>query len=158
MKVIKEFREFAIKGSVMDMGIGVIIGTAFGKIVDSFVTDIFTPPLAMLLGKVSFSNLYINLSGTTYSSLKDAQAAGAITINYGVFLDSILHFCIVAATAFLFIRQMNKLRKMPLSSVATKLCEQCFTNIPARAVKCPNCTSVIGPNETRTVKINYRAS
>jgi len=126
----------------MDMGIGVIIGTAFGKIVDSLVTDIIMPPIGLLLGRVDFSNLYINLTDRKYSSLFEAEEAGAATINYGLFINSILHFGIVAFATFITIRQLNKMRKAP-SSFTSKQCPICFMNIPAEAKRCPNCTSIL---------------
>ncbi|MFC4322050.1 large-conductance mechanosensitive channel protein MscL [Litchfieldia salsa] len=142
MKVVQEFKEFAIRGNVIDMGIGVIIGTAFGKIVDSLVSDIIMPPIGLLLGRVDFSNLYINLSNRPYSSLSAAKEAGAATINYGLFINSVFHFGIVAFATFITIRQINKLRSSP-TSFSSKSCPACFTTIPAEAYRCPNCTSML---------------
>jgi len=145
MAILKEFKEFAVKGNVVDLAIGIIIGTAFGKIVTSLVSDIIMPPIGLLLGKVDFSNLYLNLSGQQYESLKAAQAAGASTINYGLFINVIIDFIIVAFVMFLVVKQMNRLKRQPepVTPVApnTKECPFCFTNIPIKATRCPNCTS-----------------
>jgi large conductance mechanosensitive channel len=109
--MLKEFKEFAMRGNVIDMAVGIVIGAAFGKIVSSFVADILTPPIGLLLGNADFSELYVNLTDTSYASLAAAQEAGAATINYGVWLNSVLDFLIVAFAVFLVIRQMNRLKK-----------------------------------------------
>lgn len=164
LKVIQEFREFAMRGSVIDMGIGVIIGTAFGKIVDSLVTDIIMPPIGLLMGKVDFSNLYINLTNTEFRSLAEAKEIGAATINYGLFFNSILHFGIVAFATFITIRQINKIRRTPGASITSQQCSYCFTNIPKEAKRCPNCTSVLDetimkqPEMIKQPKITIKAS
>lgn len=139
----KEFRDFAMRGNVIDLAIGVIIGTAFGRIVTSLVNDIVMPPLGVLLGKVDFSNLYINLSGQTYDSLVAAKAAGAATINYGVFINTVIDFVIVAFAIFLLVRGINRIKKTPAPApvVPTKECPFCYTQIPIKATRCPNCTS-----------------
>ncbi len=142
--MLKEFKEFAMKGNVLDMAIGIIIGAAFGKIVTSFVSDVLMPPIGKLMGKVDFSGLYINLSGTSYKSLAEAKAAGAATINYGIFLNTVLDFLIVAFAIFLLIRQVNKLRApkpAPPAPPSTKECNYCLSVIPIKAVRCPQCTS-----------------
>jgi large conductance mechanosensitive channel len=142
--MLKEFRDFAIKGNVIDLAIGIIIGTAFGRIVTSLVTDIIMPPLGVLLGKVDFSNLYINLSGKAYASLADAKTAGAATINYGLFINTIIDFVIVAFVIFLMVRGINRMKKAPaLAPVIpnTKECPFCYTQIPLKATRCPTCTS-----------------
>jgi len=141
--MIKEFREFAVKGSAMDMAVGIIIGAAFGTVVKSLVDDIIMPPIGLLLGRVDFSNLFVNLSGTGYASLTAAQAAGAPTINYGLFLNNILSFVIVAFAVFLLVRNLNRLRREePVAEeVTTKDCPFCHTEIPLAAVRCPHCTS-----------------
>ena len=140
----KEFKEFILRGSVLDLAIGIIIGAAFGKIVTSFVNDILMPPVGLLLGKVDFANLFINLSGTPYATLADAQAAGAATINYGLFINTVLDFVIVAFVIFLVVRQVNRMRRKPAAVPAeptTKECPYCFSVIPIKALRCPNCTS-----------------
>lgn len=145
--MFKEFKEFALRGSVLDLAIGVIIGGAFGKIVTSLVNDIIMPPIGLLLGKVDFSNLYINLSGTRYANLADAKAAGAATINYGSFLNTIIDFVIVAFIIYLLIRQFNRLSPKPAPQVTTRECPYCCTQIPINATRCPNCTSELTPLE-----------
>ena len=109
--MLKEFREFAMRGNMIDMAVGIIIGAAFGKIVSSFVADVIMPPIGLLLGKVDFSNLYLNLSGGDFQSLADAKAAGAATLNYGVFFNTVLDFIIVAFAVFMLIRQINRLKR-----------------------------------------------
>lgn len=145
VKMLKEFKEFALKGSVLDLAIGVIIGAAFGKIVTSLVNDIIMPPIGLLLGKVDFSSLFWNISGKSYASLADAQAAGAPTINYGIFLNTIIQFIIIAFVIFLIVRQINKLRKPAAAEPTTRECPHCFTSISKKADRCPNCTSQIEP-------------
>ena len=140
--MLKEFREFAMRGNVLDLAIAVIIGGAFGKIVTSFVNDILMPPIGLLLGGVNFADLFISLNGQAYPSLADAVAAGAPTINYGVFLNTVIDFIIVAFVIFLIIRAMNRFKKpAPAAAPTTKECPHCFTNIPLKATRCPNCTS-----------------
>lgn len=146
-KFLKDFKEFAVRGSVVDMGIGVVVGTAFVKIVDSLVSDIIMPPIGLVLGKVNFSNLYINLSGGHYRSLVEAKEAGAVTINYGVFIDSIIHFAIVALATYFTIVQINRIRRAPAESLTTKECPYCFRSIPTRAVRCPQCTTILNDEE-----------
>ncbi|MBU9719950.1 MULTISPECIES: large conductance mechanosensitive channel protein MscL [Bacillaceae] len=147
MSFFQGFKEFAIRGNVVDMGIGIIIGAAFGNIVTSFVSDVLMPPIGLLLGKVNFSSLYINLSGGNYASLKEAQEAGAATINYGLFIETVIHFIIIAFAAYLVILQMVKLRKAPMESTKVKNCPYCFSDIPSRAVRCPKCTSDVNVEE-----------
>ncbi len=138
----KEFKEFAMRGNVLDMAVGIIIGAAFGKIITSFVNDIIMPPLGLLMGKIDFSSLYINLSGKSFVSLAAAKAAGAATINYGLFLNTVLDFLIVAIVIFLLIRQINRLKRQPApAEVTTKECPYCFSAIPLKATRCPHCTS-----------------
>jgi len=148
MEFFQGFKEFAIRGTVVDMGIGLIIGAAFGSIVTSFVSDVLMPPLGLLLGKVDFSNLYINLSGGRYHTLVEAEAAGALTINYGSFIETIIHFVIIAFASYLVIIQMVKLRKSSIESTKTKTCHVCFSDIPSRALRCPKCTSNIEEKTT----------
>ncbi|MEI8014724.1 MAG: large conductance mechanosensitive channel protein MscL [Nitrospiraceae bacterium] len=140
--MLKEFKEFAMKGNVLDMAIGVIIGGAFGKIVSSLVSDVLMPPLGLLMGKVDFSSLFINLSGTPQPSLTAAKAAGAPTINYGVFLQATFDFIIIAFVIFLFVKQVNRLKQpAPAAAPTTKDCPYCLSAIPIKAAKCAHCTS-----------------
>jgi large conductance mechanosensitive channel len=140
--MLKEFKEFAMKGNVLDMAIGIIIGAAFGKIITSLVADVIMPPIGLILGKVDFSSLFLSLSGTHYDSLVAAKAAGAPTINYGVFLNNVIDFLIVAFVIFMVIRQVNRWKKpVPVAAPVTKECPYCFTAIPIKAMRCPNCTS-----------------
>ncbi len=142
--MLKEFKEFAMKGNVLDMAIGVIIGGAFGKIVTSLVSDVLMPPLGLVLGKVDFSSLFLNLSGTPQPSLAAAKAAGAPTVNYGVFLQTVLDFIIIAFVVFMIVKQVNRL-KTPAAPAAptTKDCPLCLSTIPIRATKCAHCTSSV---------------
>ncbi|MFI5365728.1 MAG: large-conductance mechanosensitive channel protein MscL [Candidatus Binatia bacterium] len=140
--MFKEFKEFALKGNVLDMAVGIIIGAAFGKIITSLVTDIVMPPIGLLLGKVDFSSLFVDLSGQSHASLASAKAAGAATINYGVFLNSVLDFLIVAFVMFMIIRQFNRMKRQPApAAVTTKPCPYCVSTIPLAASRCPQCTS-----------------
>ena len=140
--MIKEFKEFIMRGNVVDLAVGIIIGGAFGKIVSSFVGDILMPPLGLLLGKINFSDLFINLSGTAYPSVAAAKAAGAPTINYGLFINTIIDFLIVAFAIYLLIVQVNRMQKKPEAAPpATKDCPFCLSAIPVKAVRCPHCTS-----------------
>jgi large conductance mechanosensitive channel len=142
--MLKEFKEFAMKGNVLDMAIGVIIGGAFGKIVTSLVSDVLMPPLGLVLGKVDFSSLFLNLSGTPQPSLAAAKAAGAPTVNYGVFLQTVLDFIIIAFVIFMIVKQVNRL-KTPAAPGAptTKDCPLCLSTIPIKATKCAHCTSSV---------------
>jgi large conductance mechanosensitive channel len=143
MSFVKEFRDFAMRGNVLDMAIGIIIGAAFGKIVSSLVNDLLMPPLGMLMGQVNFASLFVPLDGSDHPSLEAAKEAGAPTLNYGVFLQSVLDFVLVALAIFVIIRQVNRFKK-PVAAPeapATKECGFCASSIPARAVRCPNCTS-----------------
>jgi large conductance mechanosensitive channel len=146
--MLKEFKEFAVKGNMIDMAVGIIIGGAFGKIVTSLVNDILMPPIGLILGKVDFSNLFVSLSRVQYKSLAEAKAAGAATLNYGLFLNNIVDFVIVAFAIFLLIKQINKLRRnmekpAPAAQPITKECPHCCSMIPIKATRCPNCTSEI---------------
>ena len=140
--MLKEFKEFAMRGSVVDLAVGIIIGGAFGKIVTSFVNDILMPPIGKLLGNVDFSNLFINLGDGEYSTLAAAQEAGAATINYGLFFNTVLDLLIVAFAIFLLIKQLNRMAKEePPADPTTKECQFCHTEIPIQATRCPHCTS-----------------
>ena len=145
----KEFKEFAMKGNVIDLAIGVVIGGAFGKIVTSLVNDIIMPVIGRLVGKVDFSNLYINLSGQQFNSLQEAQAAGAATINYGLFLNNLINFLIIAFSIFIVIKQINKLKNFTMKKEEVKVeatekdCPYCCTKIDIKATRCPHCTSVL---------------
>jgi large conductance mechanosensitive channel len=141
--MLKEFKEFAMRGSVLDMAIGIIIGSAFGQIITALVNDIIMPPIGLVLGKINFSNLFIDLSGHGYTALADAQAAGAPTINYGIFINTVIDFIIVAFVVFMLVRSINRLMKKPEAPAAptTKECPHCCTAIPIKATRCPNCTS-----------------
>jgi len=143
--MFKEFKEFVVRGNVMDMAVGIIIGAAFGKIVTSLVSDIVMPPIGKVLADVDFSNLFIDLSGKHYATLKAAQDAKAATINYGIFLNTVIDFLIVAFIIFLVVRQVNKLKKQPAPAAPnTKDCPYCVSAIPIPATRCPHCTSQLG--------------
>ena len=142
--MLGEFRAFAMHGSMVDMAVGIIIGAAFGRVVSSFVSDILMPPIGLLSGHSDFSNKFINLSGKAFATLADAKAAGAATINYGVFLNAFTDFLIVAFTVFMLIRQVNRLKTEEKGAVAlTRECPFCFSAIPIRATRCPQCTSAV---------------
>jgi large conductance mechanosensitive channel len=142
--MFKELKEFAMQGNAMDMAIGIIIGAAFGKIVTSFVQDVLMPPIGMLMGGVDFSNYFLALSGQTFPTLAAAKEAGAPTLNYGVFVNTVLDFLIVAFAIFLMIRQLNKLKKKEEVAPAAptqKECPQCLSSIPIKAKRCAHCTT-----------------
>jgi large conductance mechanosensitive channel len=146
--MLKEFKEFAMRGNVIDMAVGIIIGAAFGTIVKSLVADVIMPPIGLLLGDVDFSNLFFTLKdGATagpYTTLADAQAVSAVTINYGVFINTVISFVIVAFCVFLLIRSINKLKRHkdePQAEPTTKECPYCFSTIAIKATRCANCTS-----------------
>ena len=139
--MLKEFKEFAMRGNVLDMAVGIIIGAAFGKIVTSFVGDVLMPPLGLILGKVDFANLFINLSGKSYASVAEAKAAGAATLNVGVFINTVIDFVLVAFAIFLLVKQVNRLKRQPEAAPTTKECLFCFSTIPLKATRCPHCTS-----------------
>jgi len=142
--MIKEFKEFVTRGNVLDLAVAVIIGGAFGKIVTSFVNDVLMPPFGLLLGGVDFTNLFIPLDGQTYESLETAKTAGAATLNYGVFINTIIDFLIIALVIFLIVKAANKMKKpAPAAAPTTKECPHCFTTISIKATRCPNCTSEI---------------
>ena len=142
--MVKEFKEFAVKGNVLDLAIGVIVGGAFGKIVSSLVNDIIMPVIGSIIGKVDFTNFFISLDGIKYDTLAEAKKAGAATLNYGMFINTIIEFLIISFSLFLVVRQINKLRRFeePVKET-TKKCEYCFSDIPIEAIRCPHCTSVL---------------
>jgi large conductance mechanosensitive channel len=141
--MIKEFKEFAMRRNALDMAVGIIIGAAFGQIVTSFVQDVLMPPVGRLLGHVDFSNLFLSLSGTHYDTVAAAKAAGAATLNYGLFLNTVINFLIVASAVFLLVRQVNRLAPKPAlaPALATRDCPYCLSAVPVKATKCAYCTS-----------------
>ncbi len=145
--MFKEFKEFAMRGNVVDMAVGIIIGAAFGSIVSSLVADVIMPPIGMLLGKVDFSNLFAVLkegaAAGPYASLAAAKAAGAVTINYGVFVNAVINFLIVALAVFFLVRGLNRLKRKneAPAEVTTRECPQCLSTIPLKARRCSHCTS-----------------
>jgi large conductance mechanosensitive channel len=146
--MFREFKEFAMRGNVVDMAVGIIIGAAFGTIVNSLVQDVIMPPIGLLLGNIDFSNFFAVLKegrvAGPYASVAAAKAAGAVTLNYGVFINTIISFVIVAFAVFLLIRTLNRLRRQeeaPPAAPTTKECSYCFSKIPIQATRCPNCTS-----------------
>ena len=143
--MLKEFKEFAARGSVIDLAVGVIIGASFGKIVSSLVSDVIMPPIGLLIGRVDFKSLFVSLTGDSYASLADAQKAAAPTINYGIFLNTLFEFLIVAFVIFLLVRQINRLVPPPVTAPAdpAKACPFCASQIPLAAKRCPFCTSTL---------------
>ena len=145
--MLKDFKEFALKGNAVDLAIGVIIGAAFGTVVTSMVNDILMPPIGKVLGGVDFANFFVVLGGGQYPSLKAAKDAGAATINYGVFVNNVINLLIVAAVLFLVVKAMNALRReqavAPVKAPTTKDCPMCATTIPLTAKRCPHCTSTL---------------
>ena len=151
--MFKEFKEFAMRGNVLDMAVGIIIGGAFGTIISSMVNDVLMPPIGLALGNVDFTNLFIVLkdgakAAAPYAALADAKAAGAVTINYGLFINSVVSFVIVAFCVFMLIRTMNRLKReeaAPAAEPTTRDCPFCYSAIPLKASRCPNCTSEVTP-------------
>jgi large conductance mechanosensitive channel len=166
IRIVKEFRLFIMNGSVAEIGIGMVIGAAFVSVIDSFVSDVLLPPIGLVLAKVNFSELFISLSGGSYETLGAAQEAGAATINYGLFLSTLLRFLLVLFAIFIVIRQINKIRNpkgSPISSMTKKECQYCFSKIPKLAVKCPQCTSDLMPKDENTnnqmrISLNKKSS
>ncbi|MGM7703206.1 large conductance mechanosensitive channel protein MscL [Pseudalkalibacillus sp. Hm43] len=159
MRFFFGLKEFLLRGNVVDMGIGIIIGTAFSKIVQSFVSDIIMPPIGLILGKTDFSELYLNLSGRTFSSLQEAQEAGAATVNIGLFVETIIHFLIVAFAVYLFILQVNKVRSVPIEQTRFKTCPFCYSTISNLASRCPQCTSELNEPPTSSserLKVRFK--
>ena len=150
MGMMKEFKEFAIKGNVIDMAVGIVIGAAFGTIVKSFVADVIMPPIGLLMGGVDFANMFTVLKDGaeglgTYATVAEAQAAGAVTLNYGMFINTVISFLIIAMAIFMVVKSMNNMKKKeaeaPAAAPTTKECSHCFSTIHIKAVKCPSCTS-----------------
>ncbi len=148
--MLKEFRDFAMRGNVIDLAVGIIIGAAFGKIVSSLVDDVLMPPLGLVLGRVDFSSLFLSLSGQHYDSIAAAKAAGAATLNYGLFINAVVNFLIVAFAVFILVRQVNHwpakfapTKDQAPPSPAAKDCPYCLSSIPLKATRCPHCTSQI---------------
>lgn len=140
--MLEEFKKFIMRGNVLDLAIGIIIGGSFGQIISSLVDDIIMPPIGLLLGKVDFSNLFLSLDGNAYASLAAAKEAGAATLNYGLFINTLINFLIVAFAIFLLIKQVNRFQKpVEPEAPATKDCPYCQTAIPVKATRCPHCTS-----------------
>ena len=142
--MLKEFKEFALRGNMLDMAVGIILGAAFGNIVSSLVNDILMPPVGLLLGRVDFSNLFLSLSGHPYATLAEARAAGTPTLNYGLFVNTVVHFVIVAFAVFLLVRQINRLRRRVEAQPAppaARDCPYCLSPIPLKALRCAHCTS-----------------
>ena len=142
--MLKEFKEFALHSNMVDVAIGFILGAAFGKIVTSLVNDIFMPPIGMLLGQVDFSNLFFTLSTTHYKTLAQARSAGVVTVNYGLFLNTVIDFFIVSFVMFLLVRQINRIKRRQSEPVSkTKECPYCISQIPLKATRCAHCASVL---------------
>jgi len=146
--MLKEFKEFAMRGNVLDMAIGIVIGAAFGKIVTSFVSDILMPPIGLLMGGVDFSNIFIVLGSGEYDSLEAAKEAGAATWNIGLFINTVIDFLIIAFAIFLVVKAVNNLKRkeaVPPPAPSEKSCPFCTTSIPIKATRCPHCTSQLEP-------------
>jgi large conductance mechanosensitive channel len=140
--MLKEFKEFAMKGPVLDLAVGIIIGAAFGKIVGSLVADILMPPIGLAMGGLDFSNYFVNLGPASYATLAEAKAAGAPTLNYGLFVNTVIEFLIVAFALFLLIRQVNRMKRaQPAAAPTTRECPYCLSSIPIKATRCASCTS-----------------
>lgn len=140
--MLREFRDFIMRGNVIDLAVGIVLGAAFGTVVTSFVNDVLMPPIGLLLGGADFANLFITLSGERYPTLEAAKAAGAATINYGLFINTLISFIIVGFAIFLVVRQVNRMRR-PAEAPGTRECPYCFSMISVRATRCPNCTSAL---------------
>ena len=143
--MLGEFRDFAMRGNMLDMAVGIIVGAAFGRVVSSFVTDVLMPPISLFMGKSDFSARFINLSGHPYATLAEAKAAGAATLNYGLFLNAAFDFLIVAFAVLMLIRQVNRLKSAPPSAPVpeTRPCPYCFSTVAIKATRCPQCTSAL---------------
>lgn len=142
-KLLKEFKEFAVRGNALDMAVGIIIGGAFGKIVSSLVGDVLMPPIGLIIGRIDFGQLFVSLSGKHFETLAEAKRAGAPTLNYGQFLLNVIDFIIVAFVVFLMVRGVNRLRQPQAETPVVKECPYCCSSIPVRAVRCPHCTAIV---------------
>jgi large conductance mechanosensitive channel len=140
--MFKEFKEFVVRGNVLDLAVGIVIGAAFGKIVTSLVNDVLMPPIGLIIQRVDFKELFVNLSPTSFRTLAEAKTAGAPTLNYGMFLNTVFEFVIVAFVIFLVVRTANRMRKQP--NPTTQECSFCGMSIPLAAIRCPHCTSQLG--------------
>jgi large conductance mechanosensitive channel len=145
--MFKEFKEFVTRGNVLDLAIGIIMGAAFGAIVNSLVKDVIMPPVGLLLGKIDFNDMYVNLSGKSFASLTAARAAGAPVIAYGMFINAVLSFIVVALVVFLIVRMVNRMRRAPETTPTTRKCPFCLENAALAATRCPHCTSELPPVE-----------
>jgi large conductance mechanosensitive channel len=139
--MLREFKAFIARGNVMDLAIAVVIGAAFGRVVSSLVGDVIMPPIGLMLAGIDFTNLFVPLRGGSYPSLAAAKAAGAPTINYGIFINTVIDFVLVAFVMFLIVRTVNRLREAPEPTPTTKPCPYCYSVIPLKATRCPQCTS-----------------
>ncbi len=141
--MLTEFKTFVLRGNVVDLAVGVVIGASFGAIVTSLVNDVLMPPIGLLLGRVDFSHLFVSLSGQAFPSLAAAKAAGAPTLNYGLFVNAVINFVIVAFAVFVVVKQVNRLFPKPAAAPTSKECPLCATAIPLKARRCPHCTSAL---------------
>ena len=143
--MLKEFKTFMMRGNVLDLAVGIVIGAAFGAVVTSFVNDVLMPPIGLLFGKVNFADLFVNLSSSPVASVAEAKSKGIPTLNYGVFLNTLINFTIVAFAIFLIVKQVNRLRGPATPAPSTRECPFCLTQIPLKATRCAACTSPVNP-------------
>ena len=141
--MLKEFKEFALRGNVIDMAVGVILGAAFGKVVSSLVQDVLMPPIGLLAGNVNFAEHFLTLSSGHYANLEEARKAGAATLNYGIFLNQVVDFLLVGFAVFLLVRQVNRFTPKPAASPSTRPCPHCLMEVPLKAARCGHCTSML---------------